>query len=103
MQPTAASCIIFVYTRRESSDCFDVGLIIMRIRIRASVFGQIAKINIIGTKSKQASCAEMVLGSFVIFARVIQQLGFAAAMSGASPSALRSALHSSIQAYAQML
>ena len=76
MQPTAASCIILVYTRRESSDCFDVGLIIMRIRIRASVFGLIAKINIIGTKSKQASCAEMVLGSFVIFARVIQQLGF---------------------------
>ena len=34
------------------------------------------KINIIRVKSKQASCAEMVLRSFVLFARVIQQLGF---------------------------
>ena len=27
-------------------------------------------------KSKQASCAEMVLGSFFFYARVVQQLGF---------------------------
>ena len=40
-------------------------LIIMRIRFRASDFGLVAKINIIHAKSKQASCAEMVLGSFV--------------------------------------
>ena len=37
----------------------------MRIRFRASDFGLVAKINIIRAKSKQASCAEMVLGSFV--------------------------------------
>ena len=35
----------------------------MRIRFRASDFGLVAKINIIRAKSKQASCAEMVLGS----------------------------------------
>ena len=40
-------------------------LIIMRIRFRASDCGLVAKMNIIGAKSKQASCAEMVLGSFV--------------------------------------
>ena len=40
-------------------------LIIMRIRFRASDFGLDAKINIICAKSKQASCAEMVLGPFV--------------------------------------
>ena len=39
-------------------------LTIMRIRFRASDFGLVAKINIIRAKSKQASCAEMVLGSF---------------------------------------
>ena len=37
----------------------------LRIRFRASDFGQVAKINTIRAKSKQASCAEMVLGSFV--------------------------------------
>ena len=38
----------------------------MRIRFRASDFGLVAKINIIiRAKSKQASCAEMVLESFV--------------------------------------
>ena len=37
--------------------------------------GLVAKINLIGAKSKQASCAEKVLRSFV-FAHVIQQLGF---------------------------
>ena len=41
------------------------GLILMRIRFQASDFGQVAKINIIHAKSKQASCAEMMLGSFV--------------------------------------
>ena len=52
-------------------------LIIMRIRFRASDFGLVAKINIIRGKSKQASCAEMLLGSFVfLLVRVIQQLGF---------------------------
>ena len=51
-------------------------LIIMQIRFRASDFDLVAKINIIGAKSKQASCAEMVLGSFDFFARVIQHLGF---------------------------
>ena len=63
-------------------------------------------------KSKQASCAEMVLGSFgFLLVRVIQQLRFGlrifeptsttGAMSGAAPSALRSALDSSI--YVQTL
>ena len=37
----------------------------MRIRFRASDFSLVAKINIIRAKSKQASYAEMVLGSFV--------------------------------------
>ena len=38
--------------------------LIMRIRFRGSDFGLVAKINIIivRAKSKQASCAEMVLG-----------------------------------------
>ena len=40
-------------------------LIIMRMRFRASDFGLVAKTNIIRAKSKQASCAEMVLGSFL--------------------------------------
>ena len=40
-------------------------LTIMRIRFQASDFGLVAKINLIRAKSKQASCAEMVLGSFV--------------------------------------
>ena len=39
-----------------------VGLIVMRIRFGASDFGLVAKINFIRAKSKQASCAEMVLG-----------------------------------------
>ena len=37
----------------------------MQIRFRASDLGLVAKINIIRAKSKQASCADMVLGSFV--------------------------------------
>ena len=42
---------------------YDIYLI-MRIRFRGSDFGLVAKINIIivRAKSKQASCAEMVLG-----------------------------------------
>ena len=40
-------------------------LIIMWIRFRASDFGLVTKVSIIRAKSKQASCAEMVLGSFV--------------------------------------
>ena len=52
----------------------------MRIRFRASDFGEVAKNKSRSCKSKQASFAkpdaEMVLGSFVLFARVIQQLGF---------------------------
>ena len=45
--------------------------------IPSSDFGLVAKINISRAKSKQSSCAEMVLGSFVsFFGRVIQQLGF---------------------------
>ena len=48
----------------------------MQIRFRASDFGLFAKINLLGAKLKQASCAEMVLGSFFFFALVIQQLGF---------------------------
>ena len=41
-------------------------LIVMRIRFRASdFFGLVAKINLTGAKSQQASCAEMVVGSFV--------------------------------------
>ena len=43
---------------------FDLRLIVMLIRFRASDFGLVAKINILRAKSKQA-CAEMVLGSFV--------------------------------------
>ena len=39
--------------------------IIVRIRFRASDFGLVAKINVIRAKLKQASCAEMVVGSFV--------------------------------------
>ena len=38
---------------------------LMRTQFRAADFGQVAKINIIRAKPKQASCAEMVLGSFV--------------------------------------
>ena len=49
----------------------------MRIRVRASDFGLVAKINIIRAKSKPASYAEMVLGSFIfLLVRVIKQLGF---------------------------
>ena len=44
---------------------YTVRLIIIVIRFRASGFGLVAKINIICAKSKQASCAEMVLGAFV--------------------------------------
>ena len=44
---------------------FDLRLIVMLIRFRASDFGLVAKINILRAKSKQACCAEMVLGSFV--------------------------------------
>ena len=36
----------------------------MRIRFWASDSGLVAKINIIRAKSKQASCAEMMLGYF---------------------------------------
>ena len=54
-------------SRSSESDRIVNGLrrIIMWIRFRASDFGLVAKINIIRAKSKQASCAEMVLGSFV--------------------------------------
>ena len=50
----------------------------MQIRFRASDFGLVANINvIIRAKSKQVSCAEMVLGSFFfLLLRVIQQLDF---------------------------
>ena len=49
----------------------------MRIRFRASDLGLVANKNIIRAKSKQASCAEMVLGSFVFsLVRVTQQLVF---------------------------
>ena len=37
----------------------------MRIRSRASDLGQVAKIHLIRVKSKQVSCAKMVIGSFV--------------------------------------
>ena len=47
----------------------------MRIRFRASDFGLVAKVKLSRAKSKQASRAEVMLGSFS-FARVIQQLGF---------------------------
>ena len=47
----------------------------MRIRFRASDFGQVAQSNSRSCKSKQASCAEMVLGSFV-FCSCDSQLGF---------------------------
>ena len=40
-------------------------LIHMQIRSRASGFGHVAKIIFIRAKSKQDSCAEMVLASFV--------------------------------------
>ena len=39
-----------------------VRLIIMRIQFRASDSGLVAKINIVRAKSKQASCAAVVLG-----------------------------------------
>ena len=38
---------------------------IMRIRFRASDFGPVAKIKLSRAKSKQASCAEIMLGSFL--------------------------------------
>ena len=44
---------------------FLLRLIVMRIRFRASDFGLVANTNLVGAKSKQASCAEVVLGSFV--------------------------------------
>ena len=52
--------------RRRDSDflVMAVRLIIMRIRFRASDFG-LSKTKITRAKSKQASCADMVLGSFV--------------------------------------
>ena len=87
-------------------------LIIMRIRFWASDLGLDAKINLIGAKSKQASCADMVLGSFVFLLVWFSSWVFGlrklkptstTATSGAAPSALRSALDSSIQAYAQTL
>ena len=40
-------------------------LILMRIRLSFSDLGQVAKVNLFRAKSKQASCAEMVLGSFI--------------------------------------
>ena len=51
---------------------YDIYLI-MRIRFRGSDFGLVAKINIIRAKSKQASCGEIVLGSFVF---LLVWLGF---------------------------
>ena len=51
-------------------------LILTRIRFRASGLGQVAKINPIRAKSKQASCAEMVLGSLVFSRVILQQVGF---------------------------
>ena len=39
-------------------------LIILRIRFRASDFGLVPKIKLCRAKSKQGSCAEMMLGSF---------------------------------------
>ena len=84
----------------------------MRIRFRASDFGLVAKINInFRAKSKQASCPEMVLGSF-FFVRVVQQLGFWTEKIQANvdycyvrrrAECNRSALDSSIQTYAQTL
>ena len=70
-------------------DCFPVnflpgalGLILTRIRFRASDFGQIdfsSKNKSRSCKSKEASCAksdpEMVLGSIVFVLVLIQQLG----------------------------
>ena len=52
---------------RKSVGNVCVRLILTRIRFRASDFGQVARINIIRAKSKQAFCAEMMLGSFVFF------------------------------------
>ena len=60
----------------EHSTAFEnLRLIIMQIRFRTSDFSLVAKRSIIRAKSKQASFEEMVLGSLVFFARVIQQLG----------------------------
>ena len=94
------SCICFF--------CF--GLIIMRIRFRASDFGLVAKVNSL------VQYPDFLYGDdarvILFFARVIQPLGFwtqtiqanvDSATSGAVQSALRSALDSSIQAYAQTL
>ena len=63
-----------------------IRLIILRIRFRASDFGLVAKINIIRAKSKQASCAEMVLGSFSLLVRKFKPTS-TSATSGAAPSA----------------
>ena len=81
----------------------------MRIRFRASDFGQVAKDKSRSYKSKGASCAEMVLLGSFICSRVIQQLGCWTHKIQANvdywyaPSALRSALHSSIRACADLV
>ena len=87
-------------------------LIIMKIRFRASYFGQVAKTNLVCLcKSNQASCAksdpELVPEPFIFllvgfFSRSVMFFDIrrkfkpasttTAAMSGATPSALRSAL-----------
>ena len=74
----------------------------MRVRFRASDFDQVAKINIIGAKSNQASRAEMMLGSFFFLVywldfglKTFKTTSTTAATSGAAPIALRSALDSS--------
>ena len=87
-------------------------LILVRIRFRTSYFGQVTKINIACLcKLKQVSCAksdaEIVLCLLVrFFSSSVRVLGrkfkptSTTDMSGAAPSALRSALDSSIQACA---
>ena len=87
-------------------------LIIIRIRLRASDYCLVAKINSFGAKSKQASCADMVLGSFdlllvwfstLVFEHIKFKPMSTSSASGAMRSRLRSAVNSSIQAYAQTL
>ena len=64
MKPT----IIVPENRKQTGFPFIVlRLSSMRIRFRASDFGLVAIFFLIRAKSKQASCAEMVLGSFVFF------------------------------------
>ena len=84
----------------------------MRIRFRASEFGQVAKINVIRANRNRGLVRRLRSGH-LFFSSCDSAVRFSnsenscqcrllpSAMSGAAPGALRSALDSSIQARAQ--